>query len=241
MALDFYIPGTRGRFPNRIQLIKTDDQLSMKLDITLFPLYCDGCGHFFPHFYINKGSKKGFVGETICPSCGRSIEVTDDGTMVEQVYINEFPVNFHNLYLLDWSYIEQADNIYDGHIIKALREKYNKFELNYLTIDELTTICSSASCVQVTGDMKFQTDTRFAALPPEINHWIEFLYRCGVDLPTYVTILQSAHDIPSLEGSAIWRMKHLDESLEQLPVRRKTIFETEKEEIKRLKARKKKN
>ncbi|MBQ1458084.1 MAG: hypothetical protein IIZ20_06230 [Butyrivibrio sp.] len=211
MALDYYIPGTRGGFPNRIQLVKTDEVLSMKLDITLFPLYCDGCGYFFPHFYINKGSRHQIVGRILCPSCARPIEITDSGTMVDEIKVNDNPINFQKVYLLDWSYIEQANIMSGGHIIKALMARYNKSELNYLTIDELTMICSFASCIQLTGDMKFQTDTRFRALPPDINHWIEFLYRCGVTLPSYVTVLRKDHDIPSLEGSAIWRMRHMDE------------------------------
>ena len=241
MALDYYIPGTRGIFPNRILLIKKDDKLSMQLDITLFPLCCDGCGYSFPHFYINKGSRKGIVGQTACPSCGRNVLVTDEGTMVDMISINEHPVNFHKLYLLDWDYIEQADALYSGNIISALSKRYNKSDLNYLTIEELITVCTSSSCIQLTGDMKFQTDTRFKALPPEINHWIEFLYRCGVTLPSYVTVLKSAHDIPSLEGSAIWRMKHTDELLAQFPTRRKSVFESEKEVVKRLKEKQEKN
>ncbi|MCR5771074.1 MAG: zinc ribbon domain-containing protein [Butyrivibrio sp.] len=241
MALDYYIPGTRGGFPNRILLVKTDEKLSMKLDITLFPLYCDGCGHFFSHFYIHKGSRKGVVGQITCPSCGRDVQVTDEGSMVDSVCINDHPVNFSSLYLLDFTFIEEADRLHDGQIIKALMAKYNKSELNYLTIDELTNICSASSCVQLTGDMKFQTDTRFAALPPDINRWIEFLYRSGVNLPSYVTILKSDHDIPSLEGSAIWRMRNLDKLISQFPSRRKTVFDTEKEVIKRLKEHKKKN
>ena len=231
MALDYYIPGTRGRFPNRVQLIKRDDKLTMELDITLFPIYCDGCGRVFPHFYINKGSRKGIVGQVDCPSCGRAIQVTDEGTMVSSISINDYPVDFHKLYLLDWSYIEQADSLCNGLIVKALLGKYNKSELNYLTIEELVDICTSASCIQLSGDMKFQTDTRFTALPPEINHWIEFLYRCGVTLPAYVTVSKTDHDIPSLEGSAIWQMKHMDSYLNRFPSKKKNIFESKFREI----------
>lgn len=229
MALDIFMPGTTGTFPNRILLIKDrdhDEQIQMRLDITIFPLFCDCCNTPLNHFYIHKGSKKGFVGNVLCPNCKTTIEVRDGNDMVDFIEINGTSIHFDKLYLLEWSYIEQLDAKFNNAASSALFYDYHKTGLNYLSVDELIRRLTIACSIQITGEMEFGTDPRFFRLPAEINHWIEFLYRAGIQLPSYVTVIKEGSTLDSIKGTAIYRLHHMDELIASYPGHKKSVFET---------------
>jgi hypothetical protein len=94
-----------------------------------------------------------------------------------------------------------------------------------MTITELTEKLSNACDVQINGSMQFSTDSRFPKLPSDINHWIEFLYRAGLELPEHVVITQKGDALTSTKGSAMYELHHMDELLRRFPAKKKFIFE----------------
>ena len=166
---------------NRIE-IRLHPNHMIQPDIKIFPLFCQSCKKVQPGFYVHCGSRYGQVGSTKCQYCEVNIDVTDGDNLVDYIKVNGRVISFRELYLLDWSFIQQLGHNKEQLIENALAEYKGK----YMTVNQLCSVVANAMNVNEYPVYTYSTDVDFSVLPKDINQWSSLLTALGVVLPEYV-------------------------------------------------------
>ena len=164
-------------------------------DIRIFPLYCPLCQKSLPEFYLHGGSRYGFVSSFACPIASpyhpHDLGVTDlDESIVDRIFIAGQAIEFEKLYMLDISYLEQLRKKYGFSDFLKKEVIAGNVGREFLLEDfarQLAQLCQ----IELTGELTFQTDSRFSQLPPDANLWIELLYRAKINLPESLKLVKS--------------------------------------------------
>ncbi len=166
---------------NRI-MVRMNTSFKIQPDVLTFPLFCRACNKVQPTLYVHCGSRYGQVGSCKCEYCQNIIDVIDGDNIVTYIRTGGREIQFKELYLLDWKYIEQLGADKTNLVENAL----NQHQDEYITVYQLCSLVGAALGLEDYPINKYITDRDYCILPQDINQWISLLDSMGVNLPDYV-------------------------------------------------------
>lgn len=166
--------------------IRLDPRYMIQANIKTFPIFCKECKKVQPTLYVHYGSRYGQVGGCICKFCKNNIIVTDDDNIVLSIYVDKKEINFEDLYLLHWKYIEQMGAQEAERIKNRLQKFTNVFRDRFIPVNQLCDEIEDVLQVAPYNINAYSTDAEFSFLPDDINRWISLLEALEVKLPEYV-------------------------------------------------------
>ena len=176
--------------PENYVAIRSFSKYRIQPDVRTFPLFCNHCQKVQSTLYVHRGSRYGQVGDCACQYCGNKIYVTDTDNIVLYIRVNGSEIDFKQLYLLEWKWIELLGTRAEQLVLEKLAPLGEKA----IRVNQLCELIEMALEVGTYSRNVYQTDEEFSILPEDINRWISLLEHLDVGLPDYVKKIKEGEE-----------------------------------------------